>query len=78
MSNLRLRVSLGLLFLLLTACNTQYPETCPASHHIGLESADEIASDDSLPFRFPLDLSPFDEKIPLIAGSKRYNSINYG
>jgi len=30
-----------------------------------LESADEIASDDSLPFRFPIDLSPFDEKIPL-------------
>jgi murein DD-endopeptidase MepM/ murein hydrolase activator NlpD len=47
------------------ACNTKYPETCPASKHIGLESADEIASDDSLPFRFPLNLSPFDEKIPL-------------
>ena len=65
MSNLRLWVSLGILVLLLMACNTKYPETCQASKHIGLESADEIASDDSLPFRFPLDLSPFDEKIPL-------------
>lgn len=41
--------------LLLAACATQYPETCPSSMPIGLLDADEIASDDSLPFRFPLD-----------------------
>lgn len=56
---------LGVLLLLSTACSRQYPETCTSSKHIGLTQAEEIASDDSLPFRFPLDLSPFDENIPL-------------
>lgn len=63
MSSLRLWLSLGILVLLLTACNTQYPETCPSGSPIGLANANEIASDDSLPFRFPLDESPIDEKL---------------
>ena len=46
--------------LFLAACNTQYPVSCPNSTPIGLVDADEIASDDSLPFRFPLDESTID------------------
>ena len=56
----RLWIILGALVLLLTACSTQYPETCPSSTPLGLIGADEIASDDSLPFRFPLDESTID------------------
>ena len=52
--------SLATLALLLAACSTQYPETCPSSKPIGLEGADDIAADDSLPFRFPLDESTDD------------------
>ena len=63
MSSLRLWISLGILVLLLTACNTQYPETCPSSTPVGLANANEIAGDDSLPFRFPLDGSPIDENL---------------
>ena len=63
MSSLRLWISLGILVLLLTACSTQYPETCPSSTPVGLANADEIASDDSLPFRFPLDESPIDDNL---------------
>jgi len=63
MSSLRLWIGLCILFLLLTACSTQYPETCPSSTPVGLANADEIASDESLPFRFPLDESPIDEKL---------------
>ena len=63
MSSLRLLIGLGILFLLLTACSTQYPETCPSSTPVGLTNANEIASDDSLPFRFPLDESPIDENL---------------
>jgi len=58
-------IVLGIVILFLAGCTTEYPESCPSSTHVGLLDADEIASDDSLPFRFPLDLSPFDEKIPL-------------
>ncbi len=63
MSNLRLWVTLGILVLLLTACSAQYPETCPSSTPVGLANANEIASDDSLPFRFPLDESPIDNNL---------------
>jgi murein DD-endopeptidase MepM/ murein hydrolase activator NlpD len=52
--------SLGFVTLLLAACITQYPESCPSTTPIGLMDADEIASDDSLPFRFPLDESTID------------------
>jgi murein DD-endopeptidase MepM/ murein hydrolase activator NlpD len=45
---------------LLTSCNTQYPETCPSSTPIGLLDADEIARDENLPFRFPLDETTVD------------------
>ena len=63
MPSLPLRKSLGILVLLLTACSTQYPETCPSSTPVGLANANEIASDDSLPFRFPLDKSPIDNNL---------------
>ena len=63
MSTLRLWMSLGILVLLSTACNTQWPETCPSSTPVGLDTATEIARDDSLPFRFPLDESSIDEKL---------------
>ncbi|RLC72591.1 MAG: hypothetical protein DRJ03_29050 [Chloroflexi bacterium] len=63
MSSLRLWISLGILVLLLTACSTQYPETCPSSTPVGLTNANEIASDDSLLFRFPLDESPIDDNL---------------
>jgi len=63
MSSLRLWIGLGMLFLLLSACSTQYPETCPSSTPVGLANADEIASDESLPFRFPLDESPIDDNL---------------
>ena len=63
MSSLRLWISLGTLVLLLAACSAQYPETCPSSTPVGLMDADEIASDDSLPFHFPLDESTIDENL---------------
>lgn len=63
MSSLRLWTSLGILVLLLTACSTQYPEECPSSTPVGLANADEISSDESLPFRFPLDESPIDDNL---------------
>ena len=63
MPSLRQSINLGMLVLLLTACNTQYPETCPSNTPVGLANANEIASDDSLPFRFPLDESPIGEKL---------------
>jgi len=63
MSSLRLWISLGILVLLIIACQTQYPETCSSSTSVGLANANEIASDDSLPFRFPLDDSSIDENL---------------
>ena len=63
MSRLRLWVILGILVLMLTACGTQYPETCPSNTPVGLANANEIASDESLPFRFPLDESPIDDNL---------------
>jgi murein DD-endopeptidase MepM/ murein hydrolase activator NlpD len=62
-SSLRLLISQGLLVLLLTACNPKYPETCPSSTPVGLSNANEISSDDILPFRFPLDESPIDDNL---------------
>lgn len=60
MSILRLLTMLGFITLLFASCNTQYPETCPSGTPVGLLDADEIANDDSLPFRFPLDESTMD------------------
>ena len=56
-------IVLGIVILLLAACNTEYPESCPSSTPIGLLDADEIANDESLPFRFPLDESATDKKL---------------
>ena len=44
----------SLVVLLLAACTTQYPESCPSTTPVGLLDAEEIAGDDRLPFRFPL------------------------
>ncbi len=63
MSGSRLWISLGFGVLLLTACSTQYPKTCPVSTPVALNNAHEIASDDSLPFRFPLDESTIDDTV---------------
>jgi hypothetical protein len=63
MSGLRMWIKLGVLVSLITACRTQYPETCPSRTPVGLANANEIASDDSLPFRFPLDESSIDENL---------------
>lgn len=63
MSSSRQLINTSFLILLLTACNTQYPGTCPSSTPIGLLDAEEIASDDSLPFRFPLNESTIDSTL---------------
>jgi murein DD-endopeptidase MepM/ murein hydrolase activator NlpD len=63
MTRQHLFITLAALALLLAACGTQYPETCPSSTPIGLKNASEIAGDDSLPFRFPLDESPIDDQL---------------
>lgn len=55
MFNARPWTSLVFATLLLSSCATQYPEACPSSTPVGLLNAGEIASDDSLTFRFPLD-----------------------
>ena len=62
-SSSRLWISLGTLVLLLAACSVHPPETCPTSTPVGLLDASEIASDDSLPFRFPLDESTIDKTL---------------
>ena len=58
--NIRLLLSIQIVVLLLAACSTQYPDTCSSSTPVGLLHAEEIASDESLPFRFPLDESSLD------------------
>lgn len=63
MPNPRLWMSFIFLALLLAACKTQYPETCPSSTPVGLMQADAVAGDNSLAFRFPLDESPVDETL---------------
>ncbi|HSF82910.1 MAG TPA: M23 family metallopeptidase [Anaerolineales bacterium] len=63
MSCPRLWVCFVLMVLLLAACNTLYPETCPVSTPVGLLEADTIVRDESLPFRFPLDESPGDSTL---------------
>lgn len=60
MSSSRLWTSLCTLVLLLAACSVDYPKTCPSSTPVGLMDASEIAGNDSLPFRFPLDESTID------------------
>lgn len=56
-------ITLGIVFLFLAACSTEYPESCPSNTPVGLLDADEIASDESLPFRFPLEESTIDETL---------------
>jgi murein DD-endopeptidase MepM/ murein hydrolase activator NlpD len=57
-----LSIGWSLIVVLLAACNTPYPESCPSSLPVGLLQAEEIAADSSLPFRFPLESSTLDEK----------------
>lgn len=53
---LRSWMSLGLFVLILAACNTEYPESCPSSSlSFDLSEADTYPADNSLPFQFPLD-----------------------
>ena len=59
----RLLIGFNIIVLLLVGCRKQYPETCPSSAPVGLIGADEIASDDSLPFHFPLKASPIYETL---------------
>jgi len=56
-------MSLFLAALLLTACSTKYPQSCPSGTPIGLLDADEIATSDNLPFRFPLEESTIDYEL---------------
>lgn len=63
MFNRHLWVILGALALLLTTCSSPYPETCPSSTPIGLSEAEEIASDDTLLFRFPLDADMLNDEL---------------
>lgn len=52
----RFSISIGIIFLFLAACNTEYPESCPSySSKFNLSEADTYLADDSLPFQFPLD-----------------------
>lgn len=60
MFNSRLVAGFCLAAFLLAGCSTEYPQSCPASTPVGLLDAEEIANDDSLPFRFPLDESTVD------------------
>ena len=49
-------ISLGIAILFLTACSTEYPESCPSpSSNFDLSEAETYPEDDSLPFQFPLD-----------------------
>ena len=56
-------ITLCFFAVLLPACSTQYPQTCPSSTPIGLMNAAEIARDKSLPFQFPLEESKIDESL---------------
>lgn len=47
------------LSFLLAGC-AQSPQSCPSNTPIGIIAADNIAADDSLPFRLPLDESSSD------------------
>lgn len=63
MSKMRLSIILVAIGMLLVACSTQYPKVCPSDYPVGLMDADEIASDSSLPFRFPLEESVIDQNL---------------
>jgi len=56
-------ITLGIVFLFLAACSTEYPESCPSSTPMGLLDANEIANDDNLSFRFPLEESATDKNL---------------
>lgn len=62
MSSAHLWISLVLMTLLITACTTELPESCPSELKIGLDTADELASNNSLPFQFPLEESSIDNR----------------
>ena len=53
----------GIVIMFLAGCATEYPEACQSNTPVGLLDADEIASDESLPFRFPLEESTIDETL---------------
>ncbi|MEJ2597538.1 MAG: M23 family metallopeptidase [Anaerolineales bacterium] len=63
LSNIRWLISIQIVVLLLAACSTPYPDACPSSTPVGLLHAGEIAGDESLPFRFPLDESSLDRSL---------------
>ena len=49
-------ISLGIIFLFLAACTTEYPESCPNyDPNFDLSEVDTYPENDSLPFQFPLD-----------------------
>ncbi|HEY5731611.1 MAG TPA: M23 family metallopeptidase [Anaerolineales bacterium] len=49
-------IILGIAFLFLAACNTEYQESCPSYNlDFDLSKAETYPIDDSLPFQFPLD-----------------------
>jgi len=49
-------ITLGIVFLFLAACSTEYPESCPSySPDFDLSEAETYPEDDSFPFQFPLD-----------------------
>ena len=49
-------ITLGIVFLFLAACSTEYPESCPSYNpNFDLSDAKTYPADDSLPFQFPLD-----------------------
>lgn len=88
--NLSICLVVAILALLLISCSNQYPDTCPSNKQVGLAQANEITSDESLPFRFPLDISPSDEIIPLswlgrsnectpdvVGGCYEYNELKF-
>ncbi len=61
--NLPLLISFGVMAFLPTACMSEYPESCPSNTPVGLLEADEISSNDNLPFRFPLEETAMDNTL---------------
>ena len=52
----RLWIGFGILILFMTACNTEYPESCPSyDPDFDLLEAQTYPADNDLPFQFPLD-----------------------
>jgi hypothetical protein len=62
-----LSIGLSFIVVLLAACNTPYPESCPSYSPFDLSEAGRYPNDDNLPFQFPLD--GFDPRTPTRASS---------